>query len=117
MIIDIILSLVLAGVIGWYIYLQYQIKHISEASGQEARAARIRKSKKFCLKACKDRLALIKGRDSNEMIDINETEAKLQNIITVLQSPKNTDMMAVYQKLKDLDADFLLILSTTTKAA
>lgn len=117
MIIDVILGLVLAGVIGWYIYLQYQIKHISEASGQEARTARIKKSKKFCLKACKDRLSLINGRESNEMIDIAETEAKLQNIITVLQSPKNTDMMTVYKKLKDLDADILIILSSTTKAA
>lgn len=114
MTITIILTIILLGVIGWYAYIKYQTHNIIEYHNRDVRAYKIKKSKRSCLSACKERMSLINQyNDVPSLIDVPALKLKLENLIAVLQSPKNNDMSMAYNKLKEIDAELLVLLSSS----
>lgn len=114
MTITIVLTIILLGVIGWYAYIKYQTNNIIEYHNRDVRAYKIKKSKRSCLNACKERMTLVNQYENiPSLIDVPALKFKLENLISVLQSPKNTDMSMAYNKLKEIDAEVLVLLSSS----
>lgn len=114
MTINIILAIILIGVICWYSYIKYQTHNIIEYHNRDVRAYKIKKSKRSCLNACKERMNLVNQYENTpSLIDIPSLKTKIENLIVVLQSPKNTDMSMAYNKLKEIDTELLILLSSS----
>lgn len=114
MAINIALSIALLGVLGWYVYIRYQTNNIIEYHNRDVRIYKMKKSKKSCLSACRERMILInKHENITSLIDVPTLKSKISNLIIVLQSPKNTDMTLAYNKLKEVDSEILILLSSS----
>lgn len=118
MIISVVLGLGLIGVVAWYAYILYETNNITEYHDKDVRLSRIRKSKKSCLNACINRSKILEQQDNiSPIVDTVSLKTKINDLISVLKAPRATDMTVAYNKLKEIDAELLLVLSLSYQEA